>query len=101
MLQSQYPVGGWPQRWPLRHDFVRNGKADYSSFITINDGVHTGNIHFLLDCWRILGEERVMEPIQRAMNCVLVLQGGKPQECISTWTYMQNMTRLINWLTVR
>ncbi|MCR4823966.1 MAG: pectate lyase, partial [Bacteroidales bacterium] len=24
-----------------------------------------------------------------------------PQECISTWTYMQNMTHLINWLTVR
>ncbi len=24
-----------------------------------------------------------------------------PAECISTWTYMQNMTHLINWLTVR
>ena len=24
-----------------------------------------------------------------------------PTECISTWTYMQNMTHLINWLTVR
>ena len=24
-----------------------------------------------------------------------------PEECISTWTYMQNMTHLINWLTVR
>ena len=71
MIQSQYPVGGWPQRWPLRDD--------YSSFITINDGVHTGNIRFLLDCWQILGEERVLEPIRRAMSCVLVLQGGKPQ----------------------
>ncbi len=79
MIESQYPVGGWPQRWPLRHDFVKGGKADYSSFITINDGVHTGNIRFLLDCWQILGEERVLEPIQRAMSCVLVLQGGKPQ----------------------
>ena len=71
MIESQYPVGGWPQRWPLRDD--------YSSFITINDGVHTGNIRFLLDCWQILGEERVLEPIRRAMSCVLVLQGGKPQ----------------------
>ena len=79
MIQSQYPVGGWPQRWPLRYDFVKEGKPDYSSFITINDGVHTGNINFLLDCWQILGEERVLEPIQRAMSCVLVLQGGKPQ----------------------
>ena len=79
MIESQYPVGGWPQRWPLRHDFVREGRPDYSSFITINDGVHTGNIRFLLDCWQILGEERVLEPIRRAMSCVLVLQGGKPQ----------------------
>ena len=63
MIQSQYPVGGWPQRWPLRYDFVKEGKPDYSSFITINDGVHTGNINFLLDCWQILGEERVLEPI--------------------------------------
>ena len=79
MLESQYPVGGWPQRYPLRYDFIREGRADYTSFITINDGVHTGNIRFLLDCWRVLGEERVLEPIQRAMHCVLVLQGGKPQ----------------------
>lgn len=79
LIESQYPVGGWPQRWPLRYDFVKEGKADYTSFITINDGVHTGNINFLLDCYRILGEERVLEPVQRAMSCVLVLQGGKPQ----------------------
>ena len=79
MLESQYPVGGWPQRWPLRYDFVKNGKADYSSFITINDGVHTNNIKFLIDCYQMLGEERVLEAISRAMSCVLVLQGGKPQ----------------------
>ena len=79
MIESQYPVGGWPQRWPLRHDFVRNGNADYSSFITINDGVHTNNIKFLLDCYQMLGEDRVLEPISRAMQCVLILQGGKPQ----------------------
>lgn len=79
MLESQYPVGGWPQRYPLKYDFVKNGKPDYSSFITINDGVHTGNIKFLLDCYQILGEQRVLEPIYRAMSCVLVLQGGAPQ----------------------
>lgn len=79
MIESQYPVGGWPQRYPLKYDFVKNGKADYSSFITINDGVHTGNIKFLLDCYQILGEQRVLEPIYRAMSCVLVLQGGYPQ----------------------
>ena len=79
MIESQYPVGGWPQRYPLKYDFVKNGNPDYSSFITINDGVHTGNINFLLDCYRVLGDTRVLEPIYRAMTCVLVLQGGAPQ----------------------
>ena len=79
MLESQYPVGGWPQRYPLKYDFIRNGKADYSSFITINDGVHTNNIRFLLRCYKLLGDKRLLEPIIRAMSCVQVLQGGKPQ----------------------
>lgn len=79
LIESQYPVGGWPQRYPLRYDFVKNGNADYSSFITINDGVHTNNILFLLDCYQMLGESRLLDPIRRAMTCVLVLQGGKAQ----------------------
>ena len=79
MLDSQYPVGGWPQRYPLKYDFIRNGKSDYSSFITINDGVHTNNIRFLLRCYKLLGDDRLLDPIIRAMSCVLVLQGGKPQ----------------------
>ncbi len=79
VLESQYPVGGWPQRYPLRYDFVKDGLADYSSFITLNDGVHTGNIRFLIQCYQYLGEERVLEPIIRGMHCLLVLQGGTPQ----------------------
>ena len=31
VLESQYPSGGWPQRWPLRDN--------YSSCITLNDSV--------------------------------------------------------------
>lgn len=79
VLQSQYPIGGWPQRYPLRHDFVKEGKEDYTSFITLNDGVLSNNINFLLTCYTLLGENRVLEPIQRAMTCVIALQGGKPQ----------------------
>lgn len=79
LLKSQYPIGGWPQRWPLRYEFVKNGKEDYSSFITINDGVLTNNINFLIKCYLCLGMNRVLEPITRAMSCVMILQGGKPQ----------------------
>lgn len=30
-------------------------------------------------CYTLLGETRALEPLQRAMTCVLALQGGKPQ----------------------
>ena len=79
VLESQYPIGGWPQRYPLRHDYTKNGKEDYTSFITINDGVHTNNINFLLSCYILLGKNQALEAIQRAMTCILALQGGKPQ----------------------
>lgn len=58
---------------------MKGDKEDYTSFITINDGVHTNNINFLLACYTLLGETRALEPLQRAMTCVLALQGGKPQ----------------------
>src|SRR5699024_12363888 len=58
----------------------RSDKEDYTSFITINDGVHTNNINFLLACYTLLGETRALEPLQRAMTCVLALQGGKRSE---------------------
>ena len=80
VLESQYPIGGWPQRYPLRYDHPeKDGSPDYSSFITINDGVVTKNIEFLIRCYQALGEQRVLEPISRAMTCVLALQGGNPQ----------------------
>ncbi len=79
VLNSQYPIGGWPQRYPLRYDHPDGGPDDYTSFITINDGVHTGNINFLITCYQTLGEQRVLDPITRAMTCILALQGGNPQ----------------------
>lgn len=78
VLQSQYPIGGWPQRWPLRHDHVFHGKADYSSFITINDDVIPENIDFLVQCYQALGMTSLKEPIMRALNLSIVLQQGEP-----------------------
>ena len=80
VLESQYPIGGWPQRYPLRYDHPeKDGSPDYTSFVTINDGILTNNIEFLIKCYETLGEQRVKEPIARAMGCVLLLQGGNPQ----------------------
>jgi hypothetical protein len=79
VLTSQYPIGGWPQRFPLMHDHPAEDHADYSSFITFNDDVTAENIDFLLMCYQVLGEARVREPVIRAMNMYLVTQMGEPQ----------------------
>ncbi len=78
VLKSQYPIGGWPQRYPLMFDHPFQGKADYSSFITLNDGVIPENIDFLIQCYQTLGMTNLKEPIMRALNLTLVLQQGEP-----------------------
>ena len=78
VLDSQYPNGGWPQRWPLRYDHPFRGKADYSSFITLNDGVMTENIDFLLRCYQTLGRQDLYEPMLRAMHLLADLQQPAP-----------------------
>lgn len=78
VLESQYPIGGWPQRYPLKHNHPFHGKEDYSSFITLNDDVIPENIDFLMQCYQVLGMQDLKAPIMRALNCVLALQQGAP-----------------------
>ncbi|MEX2574130.1 MAG: pectate lyase [Balneolaceae bacterium] len=79
ILESQYPLGGWPQRYPLKYDYTKGGKADYTSFYTFNDDVMENNIEFLILCYKTLGEERLLDPIRRGMNFYLLAQQGNPQ----------------------
>lgn len=74
ILESQYPNGGWPQRYPLKYDFNKHGHPDYTSFYTFNDDVTWENIHFLIQCYLTLGEERLLDPICRGMNFYLLAQ---------------------------
>lgn len=90
ILESQYPIGGWPQRYPLKYDFPKNNKPDYTSFITLNDDVHKNNVRFLIMAYESLGETKLLEPIKRAMNCILLLQQGAPQPGWS-WQYTTNL----------
>jgi hypothetical protein len=78
VLDSQYPVGGWPQRFPLKYEFSKKGLADYTSYLTFNDDVVWENISFLLLCYQVLGDERLLDPIHRAMSFFLVSQQGAP-----------------------
>lgn len=79
VLESQYPVGGWPQRYPLKHDFVHHGRADYTSYITFNDDVAGENIKFLVMVHQVLGDPRALPAVRRAMDSFLVTQQGQPQ----------------------
>jgi PelA/Pel-15E family pectate lyase len=76
ILKSQYPMGGWPQRFPLRYDFNKQGHPDYTSFYTFNDDVIWENIHFLIQCYLTLGEERFLHPIRRGMDFYLFSMDG-------------------------
>jgi len=78
VLDSQYPVGGWPQRWPRMGEFSNHGRPDYTGYITLNDEVAEENIDFLLLVLQQLGDERVREPIERAMASYIALQQAAP-----------------------
>lgn len=91
VLQSQYPSGGWPQRFPLMHDHPFRGKKDYSSFITLNDDVTPENIEFLIQCYQAIGLQNVKEPIYRAMNQLIVLQQGAPYAGWADQYYVEDM----------
>ena len=56
VLESQYPIGGWPQRWPPRPLPMKDGRPDYTSYITFNDDVAGENIKFLIMVRQALGE---------------------------------------------
>lgn len=71
VLDSQYPIGGWPQRYPL--------VAGYTAYVTFNDDVAAENMDFLLSCYQVLGDTRLLDPIVRGMNAFVVTQLGPPQ----------------------
>ena len=77
-LDSQYPNGGWPQRYPIMTDHPFQGKADYTPFVTLNDDVMTENIDFLMQCYNSLGMEELQEPILKAMHLLRDLQQKPP-----------------------
>jgi PelA/Pel-15E family pectate lyase len=90
VIESQYPIGGWPQRYPLKYDYPKKKNPDYSSFITLNDDVHRNNVNFLILCYQSLSDAKLLEPILRAMNCIILLQQGAPQSGWS-WQYTTSL----------
>lgn len=79
VLDSQYPNGGWPQRYPFAKPWTKAGHRDYTRDITFNDDVAGENIEFLLMIHQALGDERALPAIRRAMDCFVLCQQPLPQ----------------------
>ena len=79
VLESQYTLEGWPQRYSLKYDYPHGELEDYTSFCTFNDYVIWGNIQFLIQNYLTPGEEQFLEAIHRGMNFYLLTQQGNPQ----------------------
>jgi hypothetical protein len=79
VLDSQYPNGGWPQRYPRVADGGLHGRPDYTGYITFNDDVAGENIEFLLYAYQCLGGRRLADAIRRGMDIFVRTQQPAPQ----------------------
>jgi len=78
VLASQYPSGGWPQRYPPMGAWEKQGHPDYTGYVTLNDDVEAQNIDLLLLVLQQLGDAGVREPLRRAMDLYPRLQQAQP-----------------------
>jgi PelA/Pel-15E family pectate lyase len=79
ILDAQYPLGGWPQRYPIQVDRLSDHGPGYSAHYTFNDGVTANNIYLLLKAYDALGNEAYLEAARRGMFFVATSQHGAPQ----------------------
>lgn len=54
-------------------------RPDYTGYATFNDDVAAENMDFLLKCYQVLGDAKLLDPIVRGMNAFIVTQMGAPQ----------------------
>lgn len=79
ILESQYEVGGWPQRFPIKDKFEKAGNPDYTPFLTYNDGVTLDNTIFLIKLYLIINDSSLVSPIKRAIEFFKISQMPNPQ----------------------
>ncbi len=94
ILESQYPNGAWPQRYPLRYEHVHGDHPDYTSNYTFNDGVIRNNIDIFLEAWEKLGNEEYRKAAYRAMDFYIISQLPSPQ---AGWADQYDMNMKPAW----
>jgi len=77
LLEAQYPNGGWPQFYPFE------GHADYSRYITFNDGAMIGAMSVLHDIAQRKRQYAFIDPdhcekarkaVEKGIECILTRQ---------------------------
>lgn len=81
LILAQYPNGAYPQRFPLKYDFIHEDFPDYTSYYTLNDGATYGNVEALLDGYQHLGDKRYLDAAKRAVDFLIAVQGPEDQAC--------------------
>ncbi|MFQ8433884.1 pectate lyase [Amaricoccus sp. W119] len=75
IVESQQPIGTWPQRYPENLLW----EEDYTSYPTLNDDVASENMETLIMAWQTLGRPDLLPVIHRGMDAFLLLQQGDDQ----------------------
>jgi hypothetical protein len=95
MLNAQYPVGAWPQRFngqpynpaqhPIRSASIATNwprqwsRADYGSFYTLNDNTQSDCIRTMLQAHRHTGDDRFLVAAKRGGEFLIRAQLPEPQ----------------------
>jgi hypothetical protein len=95
MLDAQYPVGAWPQRFngqpydpaqhPIRSASIATNwprrwpRADYGSFYTLNDNTQSDCIRTMLQAHRHTGDDRFLAAANRGGEFLMRAQLPEPQ----------------------
>lgn len=80
-LKAQYPNGAFPQRFPLKYDFIHDGFPDYTSYYTLNDGATVTAIQVLVDAYENLGDKKYLDSAKKAVDFLIAVQGPEDQGC--------------------
>jgi hypothetical protein len=110
MLDAQYPVGAWPQRFtgaphdPARHpirpasiatNWPRHWPhADYGGFYTLNDNTQSDCIRTMLAAYRHTGDKRFLEAARRGGDFLILAQLPEPQPA---WSQQYNYEMQPAW----
>ena len=75
MMESQFPNGAWPQRYPLVGDYPKH----YSDYYTFNDNAINDCIDVMMEAYTRYGDERYLESAERGGDFIILSQIDQPQ----------------------